>query len=414
MDKKILLIAFKYPSYRHVGSFRWTKLSKYLAKLGYTIHVVTVEWKQECSQNLLEDINNPNIIIHRIPSGYPHNYKTLQLKNKIINGFYWRFWKLLDKLLKIEDEAYFWGRFLLPFCSGLIEKHKIKLVITTGAPFMANFWSAKLKTEYAEIKLIQDFRDPWANNPVFKYSAKQKEINSERQKQSIDIADAIVTVSRGLMELFVSKENFSGIQKVIPNGYDPDSKIHFSKIDEKKSAFSFTYIGSLASGRDEPLICFLDAIDLLKKIIPEIKVNLIGLCGLPIVKKYRNLINDKILLIQPYMTQERAFEVVQNSSFALHFNAKELPFALSTKIFEYGMLKIPTISLNYGGEIEQLIVENSLGYSLNVEREDIYKFITKLYQNESKNFTFNIEKYSYEQIALEYDTLIQKVLHNRN
>lgn len=54
--KKILLIAYKFPPYDGVASLRWAKMSKYLAKLGHEIHVLTVDWQEIGSKDFLEDI----------------------------------------------------------------------------------------------------------------------------------------------------------------------------------------------------------------------------------------------------------------------------------------------------------------------------------------------------------------------
>ena len=42
---KLLIIAFKFPPYGGVGSFRWSKFTKYLAKSENKVNVLTIKWK---------------------------------------------------------------------------------------------------------------------------------------------------------------------------------------------------------------------------------------------------------------------------------------------------------------------------------------------------------------------------------
>ena len=70
--KPIILIAYRFPPYAGVGCYRWSKLCKYLAELGHTIHVVTVDWQHLGPDTFIEDVQDPNIVIHKIPSGDFH------------------------------------------------------------------------------------------------------------------------------------------------------------------------------------------------------------------------------------------------------------------------------------------------------------------------------------------------------
>ena len=55
MSPPLLVIAYKFPPYAGVGGFRWAKLSKYLARLGHEVHVVTVPWRGGGPNTLVAD-----------------------------------------------------------------------------------------------------------------------------------------------------------------------------------------------------------------------------------------------------------------------------------------------------------------------------------------------------------------------
>ena len=163
--KKILLIAFKFPPYAGVGGFRWSKFSKHLARLGYEIHVITVNWKNYGENTFLKDVQHDNIHIHKIPSGYPHNLKYRPFSNYIFEAIKLIFFTFLNRFIFYDDEAQHWGKYLIPYCEKLIAKENIPIIIATGHPFQANYWASVLKNRNPTLKLIQDFRDPWVDQP---------------------------------------------------------------------------------------------------------------------------------------------------------------------------------------------------------------------------------------------------------
>ena len=68
---RMLLIAYKFPPYAGVGGFRWAKLSKYLARLGHEIHVVSVPWPAYGPNTLMADAAEPGVTVHPIPLRLP-------------------------------------------------------------------------------------------------------------------------------------------------------------------------------------------------------------------------------------------------------------------------------------------------------------------------------------------------------
>ena len=415
----ILAILFKFPPYPGVGGFRWSKLCKYLARSGYKIHAVSVNWKQYRPDTLLEDITHENIIIHRIPSGYPLHFKYQPKRNLVFRFLRSR---VIEKILDhfyFDDEAQHWGSYLIPFSESLLRKENINVVIATGSPFQSNRWAALLKSRNPQLRLIQDFRDPWLQNPFHPVHRRklwtQKRIKKigAWQEQALGSADAVVTVTKGLRELYASG---SSVEKfhVIPNGYDDQyvQELDCSiPSDQNPKCLRLTYIGNLYCGRDRPFKSFLDGIERLgAEDSTLLKVQIIGSYGGWIKKDFSNLIEKKILCLYPPMSQKEAHRMVKNSNFALQFNSVEFPYLVSTKIYEYAMLKIPTISFNYGGEIEDLITENDLGYSVNLNEEKVEDFLKKLKdQVHNVDFKFSISKFSYKNIADRYGNLIHEL-----
>lgn len=405
MNKKILLIAFKYPPYAGVGGFRWSKLSKYLAEIGYTIHVVTVDWKQYGDNTYLEDVIHPNIIIHRIPSLYPHNLKYKPFKKNLIGQFKRILRHLFFKLVNIfwyEDEAQYWGYSLLPFCEQLIKKEDIKNVIATGHPFMANYWAAKLKQKNHEINLIQDFRDEWNDDPnrslLCKYFEK---ISYNHEIFVLNNCDVLITVTNGLMELFSKKITANVSKAVIPNGYD----FEINPKNNQKRDFRLLYAGSLWAGREEPLEAFLKVLENVAPNIPELRAEFYGSFPDFLKINYAHLFEKGIISHSLPVSHEKISKLMENSFACLLFNARMYPWARSTKIYEHASLRRPTFCINYGGELNELISRYNLGISVNGDdTEQIEKGIMNLYAlwNQDPSYEISpdgIEKFHYHNLA---------------
>ena len=63
------------------------------------------------------------------------------------------------------QEAAFWGPVLVPAAARLARKHDFQAIVTTGAPFMANYWMARGRGLVPSVPLVQEFRDPWVELP---------------------------------------------------------------------------------------------------------------------------------------------------------------------------------------------------------------------------------------------------------
>jgi len=133
-NKNILIIAYKFPPMGGIGTRRWAKFAKYLAKDGYKVYVLTINYKKIDKVNWLKDIeNNENIIIHRIKSAYPlwllsvSNNKYIAFIQKLLNF-------ILKKTFFYIDIAQYWYKYMIPEAKNIINKYNINNVIVTSPP----------------------------------------------------------------------------------------------------------------------------------------------------------------------------------------------------------------------------------------------------------------------------------------
>ena len=109
----------------------------------------------------------------------------------------------------------------------MIKTERITNVICTGAPFMANYWTARLKARLPYIHLIQDLRDPWNDHLCAPYSRHflfgwQKSISHACERYTLAHADVVVAVTNAFRERFEHKTDSPVRFVTISNGFDPD------------------------------------------------------------------------------------------------------------------------------------------------------------------------------------------------
>jgi glycosyltransferase involved in cell wall biosynthesis len=410
--RPILLIAYKFPPYAGVGGFRWAKLSKYLARLGHEIHVVTVPWPAYGPNTLTADAVEPGVTVHRIPSGSPHRFRHRPLSGR------WRIaarhyaLRALDAVLFYDDEAQRWGRHLVGFCERLIDERGIEVAVATGHPFQANRWAAQLKRRRPGLKLVQDFRDPWADNPFRSLSRRRAQHVRAWQREAVEAADAVVSVTPPLLDLFLQGTR-DKLAAVITNGVDPEeSSANGLSPSSADGVTRLTHIGSITNGRSRPLDTLLGAVREARRAGERIQVRLVGPMLESVGRANGDLVEDGLLVLWPTMSQSDALGLVAEGEYALQLNAREFPYAASTKIYEYALLRVPQVSLNYGGFVDEVVRDHGFGYSVDLStRPDLAGFVRSLPEracaDRDGRFAFDVEPFTYPVLAGRYASLIE-------
>ena len=406
---KILLIAFKFPPYAGVGGFRWSHLSRELALLGYRVHVVTVDWASHGPNTFSDLVRHENIVIHKISSGGPHNLRLKNFGNRIAIGLRNKlFLHLIDKYFFFHDEAQRWGKKLIPFCKKLIEKEQIPVVVSTGHPFMANYYASHLRLGNPNIRLVLDWRDLWYSDKSNNVSSSVRRQIKSMERIAFRAADINVTVTEGCRRTFLENVPDASIC-VISNGFSPQMFLHnnisSTSILGSKECYTFVHIGNVASGREECLDAFLEYVSKHKKLC---KVHLAGNIPCLLRRKYTSLFDEGIVKFLGILSQKDAIELLNQADVALHFNAKHVPEAASTKIYEYAAARKPVLSLNFGGEPETLLTTYKWGVSVNLNIDSVDEKVNNFLSGHM-NMCFNDDEilyFSYPQIAERYDMLL--------
>lgn len=159
---------------------------------------------------------------------------------------------------------------------------------------------------------------------------------------------------------------------------------------------------------------FLDIIRANIEKFNDIKINVYSPPNSYIENKYRDLI-DKNLFLHGLVEQKKLFELIKDSFAVLHFMPESQEYIVSIKLFEYGKLARPVVSLNHGFDTETLINRNKLGYSINYKKNErmILKVVSELYEIWKKNPNYSskpigLDNYSYKKLSKSYLNILDR------
>jgi hypothetical protein len=196
---------------------------------------------------------------------------------------------------------------------------------------------------------------------------------------------------------------------------DDEDNIRKIKSNNIKRDFSIIYAGSLSNGRDRVLDRLLTVVKNKYAELKGIRIILfINNCNI-IKSKYKYLVNNNILELNDLVSQERLFEEINKSFIALHLMPDSQIYIVSIKLFEYGVLRRPILSLNKGGDTDYIIKKHKLGISVDYnDQNEIFNVLKSYYKIWKKNPKYSscpvkLNDYSYKNLSEEYEKLLKSL-----
>lgn len=391
---KIYILSHKFPPYSGVGAQRWHHLSNELSSLGHSVTVVTVDrgGSPDVAAKLLY-----------IPSDPFYKVVSKKYKSQLVNGIYHRFLDLFRQLIWFDDEAQYWGRYVVPRLLHEYDNGKIDVLIATGHPFQSNRIASQIKQQRPSLTVVQDYRDPWSFNPFKKYlfpSQKRKVVEWERE--SMHFSDANVFVTQGLSELMGQGDN----NYVIENGHPFPRKL---RIEDKDCYWVHT--GTLANGRDIVAEPFFQLCSENSSVLKGAKVHFYGRISLWLRSKYSHLFDRGLFIEMGTVPQQELKGIIARARVGLQFNADQYPYLVSTKVYEYPALGTPVLSINNGGEINSLITDNGIGVCSSSNKDEMLGAIERILEFSSpESLASFCKSTSFSERAKQYESLLLKLV----
>lgn len=363
-----------FPPLGGVGVRRKVKVAKYLARAGIEVDVVTVRNAQQ-TDSYENDTVADNIVIRRLASLSLHNLTRAELKTWAAKAARRALFYLTSPVYFIDD-ATLWGLVLVPFTRRYLADTGITKIYCSGPPFSTCWHMSLVKRRLGDrVTLISEWRDVWVEDAYRHYpfpAVLFKWLNERIERSTLELSDAVITVTPRLGELLAAKLGDPAKVHVIENGYDPDEFPEESPRPEPKRApgrprtgIRIGYAGEIGGTRLDGLLLVLDAVRSLMRQGTPVTLELMGELGRRrrlIEGRYPDLIRQRALVVHGLGTPAQAAALIRRVDYAVVLVQTEHPEALTTKFFDYSAARKTLIGVGPpGGDLEQRIEQSELG-----------------------------------------------------
>lgn len=412
--QKVLLVSYIFPPIGGGGVPRPLKMAKYLAQMGWEVHVLTVDVTYHATKDdsLLKELP-ANVFIHRakewnpvallrgVPTS-PSNGQTSASPSphtqpsgmkKLIKSHLIPWAKRVKNAAMIPDDMIGWLPDAVKLGERVIREQQIPIMFSTSGPYTCHLVARSLKRK-TKVKWIADFRDPWTQN-MHRSGIKLREIWEEKMEQSVMVeADAITTVTQRFAENFCQKYSSSIRQiEVIYNGFDPHDYQHI-EVQDHDGKFTLIYTGIFYKERNPRL--FLEAV---AELIQEKKINredlLLQFAGVFDYPGYTDNIDcvkrvqlEDLVEIMGNLPHKKALSAMKSANVLLLIGdtAPGSEAYIPGKLYEYMAIGHPILALSFEGESTGIIRRFKLGEVVDpLDKPTIKKAFLTLYKNWQKH-----------------------------
>lgn len=386
--EKLLIICYTFPPAPGIGGRRWAKFSKYLAKTGYEVHVISAKniWNEISLWNA-DVADNKNIKVH---------FKQFTFQSLICNPrniFEKTIRRIIVYLLKTTkySEAFitsFPNRKLWMEIEEHIAREKIKTVIVSGDPFLF-YYASKLK-ESIVFKLILDYRDLWSDHSFYStyvnLTKKQWGYLEASENYAINNCDRVVTVDDDLKKTLSKRlvDRTKNIFSVIHNGFDEDEfQNRVRKEYQYSGSIKLFFGGNISFDKEKALLHFADKFNSLKEIAPEIysrtEISFFGNMSKKLFEKLSDYNLENFHIFHKLLPTHQYIEQLSASDAGMLLVSKDYPNSFYTKFTDYLYLNKYMVAIGYEGELSAFLERNNCGCIFTLQSDENF-FIT-LHEN---------------------------------
>jgi hypothetical protein len=431
--RRLLVITYHFPPDGSIGGQRWAGLSKYLARLGWEVHVITscagsradvesgIHRHVRLRRRTLNDVYKNAVGRFRQPrnkdapltsqdAGPPGESPRLG----IVAGTR----RILGDAMYLPDHARGWVGRAGSAGHDLLRKKKFDMVITSGPPHSVYF-AGLMATRGTDVPFWIDMRDPWS-------------MTHEMHLPS----DWVIRAERGFLrrlehfvlpraaKVLVNTREFATALRAQQPGLDV---VHFqngidvealpSRDTTHVEPGSIAYVGTLYANRN--LSSVFAAMGAVMRDRPTaaatLKLNVAG----PLESPHRERMHDDIaaaglgsvVKIHGVLPRARALELLSRSHLALVL-AQDQPLCVPAKIYEAVGLGVPTLVI--AEEASAAAREARRIGAMTLEGEDVAGMRSVIEDLLAGRIPIRIEPkapISYEALAVQMDRLLRDANH---
>ncbi len=380
MPRPLLIVSHTFPPYKGIGGRRWMKFAKALARRGHAVHVIHSAGPEELKGSpWADDLATPGITCHPLPQRYP----TVLFKRpltRVLDKVMYRVWcRVLPLLVRGNwfDKAVFWERPFLDLACALIDRHGIRDVLITGAPFRLLYFGTLLK-ERRPIHLVSDLRDTWTWQDGYGGAllSPERKAHERRLEEAVMAgSDRISTPHPAVVEhLKRTYTQFADKVRLLGHAIDPD-ELGPPRPDPSPALRRLIYAGSMYGAQeadryfDQVLAAFAQLRDDAPAAFAAASLDLY-ITGHG-TESHRQLVEARGLQqhirFHAPLPAKAIFPRIAAADAVLLFIPSMNKDVLGTKFTEVFHLRRPVIHVGDAGLVSRHIEENRLGVSIRVE-----------------------------------------------
>ena len=353
--RRLLVITYHFPPDGAIGGQRWAGLSKYLARLGWEVHVVTAAAASEepattgvhrhfcCRRRTLNDVYRAAASRLRKRSNGDRHLPG-ETRGKLRSFSPMRpvaaMRRIVGSSMYLPDDGRGWVAPAASTARALLRQQKFDAVVTSGPPHSAHF-AGLAATLGRDQEFWIDMRDPWSItyevDGVDDWFVRAERFVLRRLERIVFPRAAKVIVNTPQFAVALAESDPDLDVTCLPNGVDMEhlTPRDLSLVDQG----SIAYVGTLYFGRSLSSVCA--AIRLLLNDRPEAASTLrLDVAG-PMDPPHRRRFEDDIATadltsvvnIHGLLPRAQALELLTRSSLALVL-AQGQPMQVPAKLYE--------------------------------------------------------------------------------
>ena len=350
-QRRVLMLAYKFPPDSAIGALRVLKFAKYLPQFGWQPTVLTVKHRDVATRDeTLRDELPPDVEVIETeslePQGLAHHLAQLLkpiFRHKSLadlrSALTWRL-KALQVRLCFPDLESWWLPIALPRALRLIHRGRFDAIYATGAPW-TTLWLGAILKRLTGLPYLADFRDPWT-----RFEWWRRDIGLfPHYHQSVErgiarAADVICHTTPGLVDDHAGAyaEFHCGHKvRLLCNGYDPAEFEDLAPTRDEPGKLLFCHLGSCYSSRSPKALFTALARVLAEEKNPasHIRMNFIGGVSTAMQTMFDSFHPSGVVALCPSVPHEKALQTMLRADVLILFQGRGMERMFPGKVFEY-------------------------------------------------------------------------------
>jgi glycosyltransferase involved in cell wall biosynthesis len=362
--RRLLVISYHFPPDGTIGGQRWAGLTKYLARTGWEVHVITASapgtgepvpgvHRHFCARRrTLNDVYRA-----RISKSHRPEHESIRAadtsssaarKSSLIRALA-TLRRAVGSSMSLPDHGRGWVARATAEANRLMRDLDFYCVVSSGPPHSAHL-AGLLATRGTDTKFWIDMRDPWAlthemNTPEDSFIRAERRLLALFERLIFPHAEKVFANTREFASALQASQPRLNVVH-FPNGIDMEQLPPRNDADVEPCSIS--YVGTLYAGRDLSTVfgAIRDILSESPAAASLLRVNVAGPLESPHRERMRADIDAaglaSLVNVLGVLPRDRALDLLSRSHLALVL-AQDQPMCVPAKLYECVGLGVPTL-----------------------------------------------------------------------